>query len=122
MRLTRRAFTAGAAGAVSSFGVLRLARAATAYKMASNLPNGHPMLLRLQAAADAMKKETNDEFSISFFPNSQLGGDLEVLTQLRAGAVQFYPLAGAQLSTLVPVASLNGVGFAYIGDSERKGD
>jgi tripartite ATP-independent transporter DctP family solute receptor len=118
MTLTRRSFTAGAAGAVTTFGILRQARAATAYKMASNLPNGHPMLVRLQEAADAIKKDTNGEFSINFFPNSQLGGDLEVLTQLRSGAVQFYPLAGAQLSTLVPVASLNGVGFAFsnIGD------
>ena len=29
------------------------------------------------------------------------------------GAVQFYNMAGAQMSTLVPVASLNGVGFAF---------
>ena len=71
------------------------------------------MLVRLQAAMDMIKADTNGEMEIKIFPNSQLGGDLEVLTQLRAGAVQFYPLAGAQLSTLVPIASLNGVGFAF---------
>src|SRR5262245_11532978 len=113
MKLTRRSFTAGAAGTVATFGVLRQARGAVSYKMASNLPAGHPMLTRIQAAIDMIKTDTNGELEIKIFPNSQLGGDLEVLTQLRSGAVQFYPLAGAQLSTLVPVASLNGVGFAF---------
>jgi tripartite ATP-independent transporter DctP family solute receptor len=113
MKLTRRSFTAGAAGTVATFGILRQARGAISAKMASNLPSGHPMLTRLQAAMDMIKADTNGELDIKIFPNSQLGGDLEVLTQLRAGAVQFYPLAGAQLSTLVPIASLNGVGFAF---------
>jgi tripartite ATP-independent transporter DctP family solute receptor len=118
MKLTRRSFAAGAAGTVATFGILRHARGATSYKMASNLPSGHPMLVRIQAAIDMIKADTNGELEIKIFPNSQLGGDLEVLTQLRSGAVQFYPLAGAQLSTLVPIASLNGVGFAFsnIGD------
>ena len=111
--LTRRSFTAGAAGAVATFGILKQARGAVSYKMASNLPSGHPMLVRIQAAIDMIKADTNGELEIKIFPNSQLGGDLEVLTQLRSGAVQFYPLAGAQLSTLVPIASLNGVGFAF---------
>jgi tripartite ATP-independent transporter DctP family solute receptor len=113
MKLTRRSFAAGAAGTVATFGILRQARGAISAKMASNLPSGHPMLTRLQAAIDMIKADTNGELDIKIFPNSQLGGDLEVLTQLRAGAVQFYPLAGAQLSTLVPIASLNGVGFAF---------
>jgi tripartite ATP-independent transporter DctP family solute receptor len=113
MKMTRRSFAAGAVGAVSTFGILKQARGATIAKMASNLPGGHPMIVRLQGAIDLIKKDTNGELEINIFPNSQLGGDLEVLTQLRSGAIQFYPLAGAQLSTLVPIASLNGVGFAF---------
>jgi tripartite ATP-independent transporter DctP family solute receptor len=97
---------------VSSFSIIRPAQAAL-HKLATNLPAGHPMLTRLAEAATRIKADTNGEFDIRFFPNSQLGGDLEVLSQLRAGAVQFYPLAGAQLSNLAPVASLNGVGFAF---------
>lgn len=111
--MTRRLFTFSAVGTAATFGILKHARAATTYKLATNLPSGHPIYTRLQAAADAIKADTNGEFDLRIFPNSQLGGDLEVLSQLRSGAVQFYPLAGAQLSTLVPVASLNGVGFAF---------
>jgi len=102
------------AAAASAFPVLTSrSRAATAAKLASNLQGNHPMVVRLQEAVEAIKKDTNGELDIRVFPSSQLGGDLEVLSQLRAGAVQFYPLAGAQLSTLVPIASLNGVGFAF---------
>ncbi|WP_229729318.1 TRAP transporter substrate-binding protein [Agaricicola taiwanensis] len=110
--MTRRSFVMSATAAVTTFSIVKPAFAAT-YKLATNLPAGHPMLARLQEAATKIKADTNDEFDIRFFPNSQLGGDLEVLSQLRSGAIQFYPLAGAQLSNLVPIASLNGVGFAF---------
>jgi tripartite ATP-independent transporter DctP family solute receptor len=112
MTITRRSFVATGAFALTSFSIIRPSYAAT-HKLATNLPAGHPMLTRLQAAAKDIKADTNDEFDIRFFPNSQLGGDLEVLSQLRQGAIQFYPLAGAQTSNLVPIASLNGVGFAF---------
>src|SRR5258708_4205462 len=109
MKLTRRSFAAGAAGAVATFGILRQARGAVSYKMASNLPAGHPMLVRIQAAIDMIKADTNGELEIKIFPNSQLGGDLEVLTQLRSGAVQFYPLAGAKLEIKIfPNSQLGG--------------
>lgn len=71
------------------------------------------MLVPLQEASNQIKQDTNGEVDIRLFPNSQLGSDLDVLSQLRSGAIQFYPLAGAQLSNLVPVASLPGVGFAF---------
>ncbi|MFK8252991.1 TRAP transporter substrate-binding protein [Ancylobacter terrae] len=112
MKLSRRTFVASTAFAAGTFAIVRPALAAT-YKLATNLPAGHPMLMRLEEAARNIKADTNGEFDIRIFPNSQLGGDLEVLSQLRQGAIQFYPLAGAQLSNLAAVASLNGVGFAF---------
>lgn len=112
MKISRRTFVASTALAATTFSIVRPALAAT-YKLATNLPAGHPMLTRLEEAANNIKTDTNGAFDIRIFPNSQLGGDLEVLSQLRQGAIQFYPLAGAQLSNLAPVASLNGVGFAF---------
>jgi tripartite ATP-independent transporter DctP family solute receptor len=112
MTLTRRSLIASGAFVASSFAIVRPALAAT-YRLATNLPAGHPMISRLEEAARNIKADTNGEFDIRIFPNSQLGGDLEVLSQLRQGAIQFYPLAGAQLSNLAPVSSLNGVGFAF---------
>ncbi len=112
MTISRRTFLATTAAAVTTFSVIRPAFAAT-YKMASNLQASHPMLVRLQDAVTKIKEDTNGAVDIRLFPNSQLGGDIEVLSQLRSGAIQFYPLAGAQLSNLVPIASINGVGFAF---------
>src|SRR5436309_3000122 len=66
MKVTRRSFTAGAAGTVATFGILRQARAAISYKMASNLPAGHPMLTRIQAAIDMFKAFGAAPQSISF--------------------------------------------------------
>jgi tripartite ATP-independent transporter DctP family solute receptor len=112
-KITRRSFALTMLAPAAAAILTRPAQAATTFKLATNFPSGHPVLTRLEEAANAIKADTNGEYQFRFFPNSQLGGDLEVLSQLRSGAVQFYPLAGAQLSTLVPVASLNGVGFAF---------
>ena len=36
-----------------------------------------------------------------------------MLSQVRSGGVEFFTLSGLILSTLVPAASINGVGFAF---------
>jgi tripartite ATP-independent transporter DctP family solute receptor len=36
-----------------------------------------------------------------------------MLTQLRTGAIDFYTMSGLLLAALVPVASINGIGFAF---------
>ena len=37
------------------------------------------------------------------------------MSQLRSGAIEFFTLSGPILSILVPVASINGIGFAFTG-------
>ena len=36
-----------------------------------------------------------------------------MLSQLRTGAIDFFTISGLILATLVPVASINGIGFAF---------
>jgi TRAP-type transport system periplasmic protein len=50
---------------------------------------------------------------VQLFPNSQLGGDTDMLSQLRTGAIQMFNLSGLILATYVPVAAINGIGFAF---------
>ena len=50
---------------------------------------------------------------MQLFPNSQLGGDTDMLSQLRTGAIQMFNLSGLILATFVPVAAINGIGFAF---------
>ena len=63
--------------------------------------------------AAAIKAETNGRVDIQIFPNNQLGSDTDMLSQLRSGGVEFFTLSGLILSTLVPAASINGIGFAF---------
>jgi tripartite ATP-independent transporter DctP family solute receptor len=82
-------------------------------KFANNLPIIHPMNVRAKEAADAIRKETNGRVDIQIFPSNQLGSDTDMLSQVRSGAIDFFTLSGLILSTLVPVASINGIGFAF---------
>ncbi len=114
--LSRRKVLIGtAATLVASPFILRRPAAAAefSYKYANNLPVTHPMNLRAQEAADKIKEETGGRFELSIFPSSQLGSDTDTLSQLRSGAVEFFTLSGLILSTLVPAASINGIGFAF---------
>ncbi len=83
------------------------------YKYANNSPASWPMNTRAVEAVAKIKEETNGRLDISIFPNNQLGGDTDMLSQLRSGALEFFTLSGVILSTLVPVASISGVGFAF---------
>jgi len=82
-------------------------------KYANNLPAAHPLNVRAREAADAILKESGGRVEIQVFPNNQLGSDTDMLSQVRSGAIDFFTLSGLILSTLVPVASINGIGFAF---------
>jgi TRAP-type transport system periplasmic protein len=83
------------------------------YKYANNSPVSHPLNIRTTEAAARVKEKTSGKVEIQVFPNNQLGSDTDMLSQLRSGAIEFFTLSGLILATLVPVASINGVGFAF---------
>ncbi len=83
------------------------------YKLATNLPATHPLSARNSEAAERIKVATGGRLEISVFPNSQLGTDTDMLSQVRSGALEFFTLSGLILSTLVPLAAVNGIGFAF---------
>ncbi|NBJ13807.1 TRAP transporter substrate-binding protein [Microvirga arsenatis] len=114
MIISRRTLLQGAASAamVNSFGV-RAQSAEFTYKYANNLPVTHPMNLRAKEAADRIKQETGGRVEIQIFPNNQLGSDTDMLSQVRSGGVEFFTLSPLILSTLVPNASISGIGFAF---------
>jgi len=113
MKIDRRAVLGGTAAASVLLAIGRARAAADfSYKFATNLPLTHPLNIRLQQAFDRIREESSGALAIELFPNSQLGADTEVLSQLRSGAVEFFTLSTVILSTLVPIASISGVGFA----------
>jgi TRAP-type transport system periplasmic protein len=112
---TRRSMLLGGAAASVTVAMPWVARAAPEFslKYANNVPVTHPLNVRAKEAMDRIKEQTNGRVEIEIFPNNQLGSDTDMLSQLRSGAIEFFTLSGLILSTLVPVASINGIGFAW---------
>jgi tripartite ATP-independent transporter DctP family solute receptor len=95
-------------------GAPMFARAAEfSYKYANNLPLTHPLNIRAQEAADRIARETKGRVEIKIFPNNQLGGDTDMLAQVRSGGVEFFTPSALVIATLVPVAAITAVGFAF---------
>src|SRR5436190_1075159 len=119
MSFSRRALLkASVASAVlGGLGAPMAARAQAAefsYKYANDLPDSHPMNARAKEMAAAIKAETQGRFELQIFPDNQLGSDTDMLSHIRSGGVEFFTLSGLILSTLVPAASINGIGFAFL--------
>ncbi|WP_428542135.1 TRAP transporter substrate-binding protein [Rhodopila sp.] len=109
----RRSLLAGAALPLFAIGTGRARAAAFSLKLVNNSPVTHPQTVRQQEAAARIKAATNGAVEITVFPNNQLGSDTDMLSQLRSGAIDMFTLSGLILSTLVPAASINGIGFAF---------
>ena len=111
--ITRRTVLAGTVALPLAAGARRAEAAQFSYKLATNLPAVHPLNVRLNEAVAAIRKQTGGALDIMVFPNSALGSDPVMLSEVRSGAIQFFTLSPLILSTLVPGAAINGVGFAF---------
>ena len=115
MTITRRTFllTGAAAGASLAFPGISFGQAQYKLKFANIMPVDHPLNVRMREASATIKERTNGQVDIQVFPASQLGTDADMLAQLRSGGIDFFAQTGLILATLVPVASINGIGFAF---------
>ena len=83
------------------------------YKFANELPQNHPVNQLALKAAEKIREETAGSVEIKIFPDSQLGSQTDMLSQVRSGAIEFVPVSALILSTLVPVSSISGLGFIF---------
>jgi TRAP-type transport system periplasmic protein len=115
MKITRRGLFGAASGALATSVLGRAASAAAEFefKLGVNTPDSHPLTVRLIEAARAILAQSSGRVNITVFPNSQLGGDPEMLSQLRAGGIDFLAAPSLTLSTLVPLSGLPSIGFAF---------
>ncbi|WP_454738690.1 TRAP transporter substrate-binding protein [Cupriavidus necator] len=114
--LTRRQFGALAVGglAMTMPGRQVFAQARPIkLKYGTAFPADHPGTLRIKEAAEAIRKDTGGKVDLQVYPTSQLGSEPDMISQVRAGAIDFMSTAGTNLQTLVPVAGINGVAFAF---------
>jgi TRAP-type transport system periplasmic protein len=112
MQTTRRAMALGAAAlALGS----RVARAAAefSYKIGTSTPSAHPFNTRLNEVGQRIADETHGRMELHVFPDSQLGGDNDLLSQARSGAIEFCQPTGQILSSILPVTAINAMGFVF---------
>jgi len=113
----RRHVLKAAAGA-AAIGLFNIrtepARAAEfTYKLGTAWPSDHPSSIEAKATCDRVREATGGRVEIGFFPNNMLGGDTDMLAQVRSGALEFMFVPTGVLSTFLPVAAINNVGFAF---------
>jgi len=109
--MTRRTVLGAAASSVL---IPRFANAAEFnLKIGSEIPAVHPSNVQAQEAARRIKEETGGRVEITVYPNNQLGSGPDMLSQVRSGALEFVITSTQLVSTLVPVFSLPGLGFAF---------
>src|SRR3954468_17625517 len=81
-------------------------------KYGNDLPAGHPINKRAAEACDAIRATTNGRVDIQIFPNSQLGGSTDMLSQVRSGALDIFTV-GSPLANLIPVSAIPSIAFAF---------
>jgi TRAP-type transport system periplasmic protein len=112
--LTRRRLIATTAAIGTAAILPRTARAAEfEYKMGHSTPAVHPFHKHALAVAERIGKETGGRMELKVFPNSQLGGDNDLLSQVRSGAIEICQPAGQILASILPLTAVNGMGFAF---------
>ncbi|MEM5339193.1 TRAP transporter substrate-binding protein [Paraburkholderia azotifigens] len=111
--LLRAAAAAPVAGALGFPAIVRAAAPQYTFKYGNNLPLTHPLNIRAKEAADQVKEQSKGRMEIRIFPNNQLGGDTDMLAQVRSGGIEMFTPSALVVSTLAPVAAINAIGFAF---------
>lgn len=109
----RRALLGAALAGGAALLLPRRPRAARTYKLGSDWPADFPATRRFQAVLAAIATQTEGRLAVEVYPNSVLGGDTEMLAELRSGALEFYAAPTGSLSTFVPASGIVNVGFAF---------
>lgn len=83
------------------------------FKWGNSLPASHPMVSGVTKALDIVREKTNGRLHIQMFADAQLGGDGDMLSQVRSGALEFYTTSASAISQLQPEANIVNMPFAF---------
>jgi TRAP-type transport system periplasmic protein len=116
-RITRKQFLVGAASTAGALALARPSLAARRYSihLGLDLSTDHPTTVNAIAAAKKIAAATDGAVQLQVFPNSQLGDDTHMLSNLRSGAIQMMGIGDNILAALVPSAAIDNIGFAFKG-------
>src|SRR5262245_53336527 len=110
--ISRRTVLAGTTALAGASMIGRARAAEFNLKYGNDLPATHPINKRAAEACDAIKAATNGRVEIQIFPNSQLGGSTDMLSQVRSGALDIFTV-GSPLANLLPVSAIPSIAFAF---------
>ena len=111
----RRVMAVGAAALVSPMISTRARAVDFNLKIGLSTPIDHPFNLRLVEVSEHIKADSGGRIEFSVFPAGQLGGDNDLLSQARSGAIDFCQPTGQVLSSILPLAATNALGFVWTG-------
>ncbi|MEP9347784.1 TRAP transporter substrate-binding protein [Xanthobacter sp. KR7-225] len=119
--LTRRRFlgstaaaACGIAGASATRAFGQQAKPAEyTLKWGHSMQLSHPLTIRGMEAADKIRQESGGRVDIKVFPDSQLGGDTDMASQVRSGVLEMYTPAATSFAPLVPVVGIVNTAFAF---------
>jgi tripartite ATP-independent transporter DctP family solute receptor len=115
--ITRKQFIGGLAAGAAGLTAFRPRRAAAArpitMKFGVDLATDHPTTVAAIAAGKQIEAATQGRIKLQVFPNSELGNDTNMLSELRSGAMHMMGIGDNILATLVPSAAIDNVGFAF---------
>jgi tripartite ATP-independent transporter DctP family solute receptor len=112
--MSRKQFLVGAgAGALALS--LRNAEAArpVVIKLGLDVPIDHPTAVNATEAGKRIAAESKGRIRVQVFPSNELGDDTHMLSEVRSGAIQMMGIGDNILSSLVPNAAIDNVGFAF---------
>lgn len=110
--LTRRTF-ALATAALPLFSIRRAVAADFVLKCGITTAPSHPLSVRLMEASKRINEQSNGLIDFQVYPASQMGGDVDMLSQTKAGALQFQCISGITAAVQAPGAAISGIGFAF---------
>jgi tripartite ATP-independent transporter DctP family solute receptor len=102
------------AAALPLFTIPRFSNAAElSMRFGSSMPGNHPSSLRIQEALKGIKEETGGRVDIQLYAAGALGSDVDMVSQVRSGALQMMYLPQGHLSSMDPRGALHSVPFAF---------
>lgn len=103
----------GAAAAAAAFSGKASAAPEYQFKFGTSLPSRHIVVVRLTEALQKIEEKTSGRLKIQMFSDGQLGGDQDMLSQVRTGALEFYLTGPTGITSLQPQASIITIPFAF---------
>ncbi|HQT66293.1 MAG: hypothetical protein B7Z78_01690 [Rhodospirillales bacterium 20-60-12] len=116
IKISRKTFLAGAAAAAGTALIgskSALAARPVVIKLGLDVPIDHPTAVNATEAGKRIADQTKGRVKVLVFPSNQLGDDTHMLSEVRSGAIQMMGIGDNILSSLVPAAAIDNVGFAF---------